>query len=34
LENDLPSVLQFTVGSSDIGGTLVVELGMNIARVS
>jgi hypothetical protein len=23
LENNLPSVLQFSVGSSDIGGTLV-----------
>jgi hypothetical protein len=34
LENNLPSVLQFTVGNSDIGGTLVVEVGMNVERVT
>jgi hypothetical protein len=33
LENDLPSVLQFPVGASDIGGSLVVELGVNIGKV-
>ena len=26
LENELPSVLQFEIGSNDIGGTLSVEL--------
>lgn len=33
LENDLASVLQFPVGLSDIGGSLVLELGVNIAKV-
>ena len=33
LENDLPSVLQFPIGINDIGGSLVVELGVNIAKV-
>ena len=34
LENDLPSVFQFTVGVNDIGGTLVAELAINQGRVS
>ena len=34
LENDLPSVLQFPIGINDIGGSLVVELGVNIAKVN
>jgi hypothetical protein len=33
LENDLPSVLQFSVGVNDIGGTLVAELAINQGRV-
>ena len=33
LENDLSSVLQFPVEIEDIGGTLVVELGINNAKV-
>ena len=33
LENDVPSVLEFPVGLSDIGGSLVVELGINIGKV-
>jgi len=33
VENDLPSVLQFSVSESDIGGSLVVELGINSNRV-
>ena len=33
LENDLASVLQFPVEIEDIGGTLVVELGVNNAKV-
>lgn len=33
VENDLPSVLQFPIGINDIGGTLVVELGVNNGRV-
>ena len=34
LENDLPSILQFPVGINDVGGSLVVELGINNGRVS
>ncbi len=34
LENELPSVLQFEVGTSDIGGTLSVELSLDHDRVS
>ena len=34
LENDLPSVLQFPVGVTDVGGSLVVELGVNHRRLS
>ncbi len=34
LENDLPSVMQFPVGVSDVGGSLVVELGIDTSRVS
>ena len=33
LENDLASVLQFPVEIEDVGGTLVVELGINNAKV-
>ena len=33
LENGLASVLQFPVEIEDIGGTLVVELGVNNAKV-
>ncbi len=33
LENDLPSVLQFGVGVNDVGGSLVVELGIYTAKV-
>ena len=34
LENELPSVLQFEIGSNDIGGTLSVELYLDHSRVS
>ena len=34
LENELPSVLQFEIGSSDIGGTLAVELQLDHNKVS
>lgn len=34
LENDLSSILQFPVEIEDIGGTLVVELGINNAKVT
>lgn len=33
LENDVPSVVQFPVADTDIGGSLVVELGINNERV-
>jgi len=33
VENDLPNMLQFDVGDSDVGGSLVVELGINSLRV-
>ena len=34
LENELPSVLQFEIGPSDIGGTLAVELQLDHNKVS
>ena len=34
LENELPSVLQFEIGPSDIGGTLSVQLQLDHSRVS
>ena len=34
LENELPSVLQFEIGTNDIGGTLSVELFLDHSRVS
>ena len=34
LENELPSVLQFEIGPSDIGGTLSVQLQLDHNRVS
>ena len=34
LENELPSVLQFEIGTNDIGGTLSVELYLDHSRVS
>jgi len=33
LDNDLASVLQFSISPSDIGGTLAVEMGVNAAKV-
>ena len=33
LENELPSVLQFPMEIEDIGGTLVVELGIQNSKV-
>jgi hypothetical protein len=34
IENDLPSVLQFPMEIEDIGGTLVVELGIQNSKVN
>lgn len=33
LENELPSVLQFEIGTNDIGGSLAVELRLDHNRV-